>query len=175
MTAISRPAPTEYAPYYGRYIDLVPEGDILTFLSGQIHKTLSLVGSVGEDKADFRYAPGKWSIREVVGHVIDTERVFAFRAFAFSRNDRNALPGMDQEEYARGANHGERRLSAILDEYRSVRGATIALVGSFSEEMLMRTGTASGFGFTVRSLAYIIAGHEQHHLRVLRERYLPAL
>ena len=172
MVTITRPAAAEYAPYYSRYIDLVPQGDIVDLLAGQIEKTLSLLARVDHEKAEYRYAPDKWSVKEVVGHVVDTERVFAFRAFAFSRNDSNPLPGMEQEDYARAANYHDRPLQDILEEFREVRRSTISLCRSFDEGMLMRRGIASECEFSVRSLPYIIAGHELHHMRVLQDKYL---
>jgi len=172
MRTLTRPSSSEHAPYYSRYIDLVPEGDILQILEVQGETTLRYLSSVTEEKAMFRYAPGKWSLKEVVGHVIDTERVFAFRAFAFSRNDRNPLPGMEQEDYAHGANYEQRPLRDILDEFREVRRSNLRLFRSFNDEMLMRKGIASGYEFSVRCLPYIIAGHELHHVEILRERYL---
>ncbi len=172
MPIFTRPSSSEHAPYYSRYIDLVPEGDILRILEAQAETTLRYLSSVSEEKAMFRYAPGKWSIKEVVGHVIDTERVFAFRAFAFSRNDKNPFPGMEQEDYARGANYEQRPLRDILDEFRDVRASSLRLFRSFNDEMLMRKGIASGYEFSVRCLPYIIAGHELHHAGMLRERYL---
>jgi hypothetical protein len=172
MPAIPRPSPTEHAPYYSRYIDLVPDGDILRILEAQIRSTLQLLSPVNEEKAHFRYAPEKWSIKEVIGHVIDTERVFGFRAFAFSRNDKNAFPGMEQEDYVRGANYGERPMKDILDEFVEVRRGSLRFFGTLNENMLMRVGRASGFDFTVRSLPFIMAGHELHHVKVLHEKYL---
>jgi len=167
-----RPRDTEYEAYYGRYISLVPDGDIGTILEKQREATSALLAPLDTETADFRYAEGKWSVKEVVGHIIDAERVFAFRAFAFSRNDPNAIPGMEQDDYARGANYGDRSLRDIVEEYRAVRSATLHLLRSFDNGMLLRTGTASGCSFTVRSTMYIIAGHELHHLRGLKERYL---
>jgi hypothetical protein len=172
MATINRPSPHEHAPYYSRYIDLVPPGNILTSLSNPDAGIIGLLSGVSESKAQFRYAPGKWSIKEVVGHVIDSERVFGFRAFAFSRNDKNPLPGMEQDDYARGANYEERPFRDILDEFADVRNGNLRFFKSLDENMLMRVGKASGFDFTVRSLVYIIAGHELHHMTVLREKYL---
>ena len=171
MPIITRPSSSEHAPYYSRYIDLVPDGDILQILDAQAETTLRHLAAVTEEKATFRYAPGKWSLKEVVGHVIDTERVFAFRAFAFSRSDKNQFPGMEQEEYAQGANYEQRSLGDILDEFHEVRKSNLRLFRSFSEGMLMRRGIASGNEFTVRCLPYIIAGHELHHVKILREGY----
>ncbi len=172
MAAITRPSPSEHAPYYSRYIDLVPQGDIFEILSQQSESFVKLLSTVGNEKAEFRYALGKWIMKEVVGHVIDTERVFAFRAFAFTRDRMTPLPGMDQEIYAAGANYTSRPLEDIVDEYRDVRRSTILLFRSFTPEMFAIRGTASGFEFSVRCLPFIIAGHELHHRQVLVDRYL---
>ena len=172
MAQINRPSTSEHAPYYSRYIDLVPEGNILRILEAQNEETIRTLSGLTEEKALFRYAPGKWSVKEVVGHVIDTERVFGFRAFAFSRGDKNAFPGMEQNEYAQGANYEERSLREILDEFAEVRKGNLRFFRTLNESMLTRVGKASGFEFTVRSTIYIIAGHELHHASVLRDRYL---
>ena len=169
---LTRPKPTEHAPYYSLYIDKVREGDILEVLAQQNRQTLSLLESIGEEKARFRYAPDKWSLKLVIGHVIDVERVFAYRALAFARNDPAKLPSMEQEDYAANANYDRRPLPRILAEFAAVRAATLALFESFDAEIGMRRGTASGYEFTARSMPYIIAGHELHHVGVLRERYL---
>jgi len=172
MPTISRPSASEHAPYYSRYIDLVPEGDILQILDVQPKATLSHLSTVDEEKAKFRYAQGKWSIKEVLGHIIDTERVFAFRAFAFSRNDKNPFPGMEQEEYTAGANYDTRPFAGIVDEFLEVRRASVLLFRNFDPGMFFRKGTASGYEFTVRCFPFIIAGHELHHRQVLNDRYL---
>jgi len=171
-SARRRPAPDEYFEYYDTYIRLVPDGDIIDILKEQLASSVACFRTIPEEKTDFRYAPGKWSTKEVIGHMIDAEWVFTSRALWFARGDRQQLPGMDQDEFMAGANFGERELSSLIEEYRHLRGAGIALFGSFGEEILDRAGNASGHDFTVRSFAYIIAGHERHHLQVLKERYL---
>ncbi len=169
---LTRPEPTEHAPYYALYIDKVPVGNILEILAQQNRQTLQLLESIGEEKARFRYAPDKWSIKLVLGHVIDAERVFAYRALAFARNDPAKLPSMEQNDYAANANFDRRPLRAILAEFAAVRTASLALFESFDAEIAMRHGTASGYEFSVRAILYIIAGHELHHVGVLRERYI---
>ena len=169
---LTRPEPTEHAPYYSLYIDKIREGDILKTLAQQNAQTLQLLESIGEEKANFRYAPDKWSVKQVLGHVIDVERVFAYRALAFARNDPAKLPSMEQNDYAAGANFERRPLGRILAEFAAVRAANLALFESFDAEIAMRRGTASGYEFSVRAIPYIIAGHELHHVGVLRERYL---
>ena len=172
MPTITRPSPSEHAPYYSRYIDLVPPGDIFAILAQQSETFMKLLSTVDNERAEFRYAPGKWKLKEVVGHVIDTERVFAFRAFAFSRNDKNSFPGMEQEEYAAGANYDPRDFAGIVDEFLEVRRASVVLFRNFDPGMFLRKGTASGFEFSVRCLPFIIAGHELHHRQILVDRYL---
>jgi hypothetical protein len=170
--AIGRPAVGEFAPYYGRYIEQVPDGDILELLERQGRETVALLRPVDEHKAGYRYAAGKWSIREVVGHLIDCERVFTYRAVSFARSDANALPGFDENEWAAVSNADRRTLASLLTELAAVRAATVALFRGFGETELARHGTASGNRVTVRGLLYIVAGHERHHVRILRERYL---
>lgn len=168
----ARPEASEYAPYYDTYVSKVPDGNILQVLSSQIDETMALLGTLSEEHADYRYAPGKWSIKEVIGHMSDTERVFAYRALRFSRNDTTPLPGFEQEPFTEAANFSDRTLTDLLDEFRTVRQSTIHLFTGMSEAMMMRTGTASQAAISVRALAYLIAGHERHHVGILRARYL---
>lgn len=169
---MKRPDTSEHEPYYGRYINLVPEGEVPEILEEQGRETIALLKGLTEDHGNYRYAPGKWSLKDLVGHVIDTERVFVFRALVFSRSDTQPFPGMEQDDYARAANYAARPLGEIIGEFESVRTATIHLFRSFTPEILLRSGIANGCRFTVRSIMYIVAGHELHHLRILREKYL---
>lgn len=171
-TAIARPESTEYAPYYDRYVSLVPAGDLLAVLTNQGRETRQLLGSVPDAKAGHRYAAGKWSIREVVGHVMDAERVFCHRALRFARDDRTPLPGFDEQAWTPAGKFDSRSLPDLTQELATVRQATLALFGGFDAEMLGRRGVANGKEVSVRALAYIIAGHERHHCAILRERYL---
>jgi hypothetical protein len=127
---------------------------------------------VAEEDANFRYAPGKWSIKQLVGHVSDIERVFAYRALVFARGDKTPQPSVEQDDYVKGANFDDRTLEDIASEFRAVRDSSLALFRSVDADLVMRSGTASGFGFTVRSIPFILAGHEIHHVAVLKERYL---
>jgi uncharacterized damage-inducible protein DinB len=172
--AIPRPAADEYDPYYAKYVSLVPDGDLVKMLSTQIEKTSKLLNAVAESKAGFRYAPGKWSIKEVVGHLSDSERIFSYRALRFARADTNPLPGFEQDDYVKSAGFDARLLADLLDEFRAVRQATVTLLKSFDEEALRRRGVASDKPISVRALAYNIAGHELHHGEILRTRYLIA-
>ncbi|NIO00715.1 MAG: DUF664 domain-containing protein [Candidatus Latescibacteria bacterium] len=167
-----RPEKKEYFEFYDRYVKLVPEGDIVAILREQLQTTLELLRGVPQEKVDHRYAPGKWTLKEVVGHVIDMEWVFSYRALSFARCKTPPLPGVDQEEFMSGANFSARAMSDLMQELQHLRSANILLFDSFDETILDRTGIASDCRFTVRSIAYIIAGHEKHHMEVLSEKYL---
>ena len=167
-----RPQPDEYDACYADYVGCVPDGDVLATFATQRDELLALITGLPEGTLDHRYAVGKWSVREVVGHVIDAERVFSYRALRFARGDATPLPGMDQDEFIAGADFAHRSHASLVDEYVHLRSANIALFGSFDDEALCRTGVASDCPFTVRALIWLTAGHERHHLDVLRERYL---
>ncbi|HEX5831177.1 MAG TPA: DinB family protein [Gemmatimonadaceae bacterium] len=166
-----RPGADEYLAYYARYIDRVPDGDILAHLEGQIEDVRARLGTFSEERAGFRYAPGKWSVREVVGHMIDVERVMAHRALRFARADVTPLPGFDENAWIAPAGFDARALASLLDEAAAVRAATLALFRNLPEEAWSRGGEANGAHVTVRALAWIIAGHERHHLTLIEERY----
>lgn len=165
------PAEGECAPYYRTYIDQVPEGDYFALSRQQLDGTCQLLENLSPDKQAFRYAPDKWSVKQVLGHILDTEWVFSYRALCMARGDTTPLPGMDQDHFTAGANHDERSMDSLLSELKHLRTANLSLFESFDDAILDRTGNASGVDFTVRSLLYIIAGHERHHVRVLRDKY----
>lgn len=169
---LSRPDPSEYDAFYGTYVDQVPDGDILALLESGVQETRELLGSRAETEAIFRYDVGKWSVKEVLGHMNDAERVFQFRALAFARSDPAAYPGMDQDVYAAHSNAHDRPIEALLEDADAVRKSTLTLFRGLDSSALLWRGRASGVEFSVRSLAWIIAGHEIHHRKVLRERYL---
>jgi hypothetical protein len=169
-----KPDETEYLPYYGKYISLVPDVEILSQMSKQAEDTLALLHSIPESQGGFRYAPGKWSIRELVGHLIDTERIFAYRALRFSRNDRTPLTGYEQDDYVLNASFNDYPLNDLAAEFESVRRSTVFLFKHLNEQAWTRRGIANESEASVRALAYIIAGHELHHMQILRDRYLPA-
>ncbi len=169
---IARPETNEYAPYYEKYISLVSEGDIVATLNQQIDDTLALLRGLSASQADSRYAPDKWSIKEVVGHLIDTERIFAYRALRFARNDQTPLAGFEQNDYVTQAAFSHCDMKELADEFEHVRRASIHLFRHLSEEAWERRGVASDNGVTVRALAWMIAGHELHHRGIVRERYL---
>jgi hypothetical protein len=171
-TTIPRPDATEYVPYYGTYISKVPDGDLLQLLEAQRKETQALLAGIPDARALHRYAPGKWSIKEVIGHLADSERVFAYRALRFAREDRTPVPGFDENAYTPAGRFDVRPLASLAAELDAVRRATIPLFASFDQTTLARRGTANGQEISVRALAYVIAGHERHHLGILRERYL---
>lgn len=169
---IPRPRPDEIAPYYFTYIDQAPGEDPIGLLESQLEEILSLSASIDEERSKYRYAPEKWSIRQVLNHISDTERAFAFRALWFARGFSAPLPGYDQDIAAAGAEADLVSWSAHVEEFRAVRQSTLSLFRNLPPGALDRTGIASEKPFTVRALAYIIPGHVAHHLRILRERYL---
>jgi len=172
--AIAAPDASEYAQYYGRYITLVGGNDVVAALEDQPRETLALLSSLSEEQGDYRYAPDKWSIKEMLGHVIDGERVFSYRALRFARNDQTPLASFEQDDYVRAAGSADRRLADLIEEFVCVRHATVWLFQTLSPEAWMRRGIASDNPVSVRAIAYIIAGHELHHRRMLREKYLTA-
>lgn len=170
--SIGRPQSGEYSPYFNRYLTHVPDGDVLEMLEAQLEETTSLLQGLAPETGDHRYGPDKWSIKEVVSHMIDTERVFAYRALRISRNDPTPLPGFEQDDYVREGNAAERSLDDLVAEFRAVRAASLALFRGMSQAMLPRRGVASGADLSVRAVPWILAGHERHHLNILQERYL---
>lgn len=167
-----RPNTGEYAPYHEQYINLVPEGDILWVLGEQTRETLSVLRGISEAQADYRYSPGKWSIKEVVGHIIDAERIFGYRALRFARNDRTPLSGFEQDDYVKYGGFGAQSLSDLASEYEHVRRANIYLFRGLTSEAWDRRGTANDNEISVRAMAYIMAGHELHHMGIIRTKYL---
>jgi hypothetical protein len=169
--AIGRPQPGEYAPYYDRYIALIEGEDILGTLDEQRRKTVLLLSGRGEAEGEFRYAPEKWSAKEVLGHVNDTERIFAYRALRIARADATPMEGFEQDDYVRNGPFARRPLADLIEDYIAVRRATLSLLRNLHEAAWTRRGVANKNEITVRALAYIIAGHELHHRRILEEKY----
>ncbi len=167
-----RPKTDEYDAYYGLYIDQAPEGDILEIMAAELAATRSLLGSLSEEQETYRYAEGKWSPREIVGHLIDCEWTFAYRGLCFARQDPAELPGFDQDLWARSSNAGEESLPTLLETFAAARQSSLAIFRAFDEETWIRRGVANGCTFSVRSMPFILAGHEIHHRKVLEERYL---
>jgi len=169
---IGRPAATEHHPYFSRYIDQNVEDDVIAALENQITEALALLGAIPESKAGHRYAPEKWSIRQVVAHLIDSERVFAYRALRFARTDSTPLPGFDEAVYAPASGADRRTLADLTAEYECVRRANLHFFRGLDEAAWLRSGNANENPVSVRALAWIIAGHGRHHAQVLKERYL---
>lgn len=168
------PAADEYDPYYSRYISRVPAGDFPTYLRRQVDDVVAFFGGIGPGQADFAYAPGKWTIKEVLGHLIDSERVFAYRALSFARSDPNPLPGFDQDVWAPPAACGRRSLDELIAEWILVRASTLALAEGLPADAPLRRGIASDKEISVRALLYVPAGHVNYHVEMVRERYLSA-
>jgi len=171
VSAIARPEPGEYAPYYDRYISLAPGNDILGTLDTQRRQLMLLLSGHDDSEADFRYAPHKWSAKEVLGHVCDTERIFAYRALRISRGDRTPIEGFEQDDYIRNAPFANRPLAELIEDYIAVRRATLTLLRNLDEPAWTRRGIANKNEVSVRAIAYTIAGHEVHHRRILEEKY----
>src|SRR5882672_3457937 len=166
----TRPDSTEYAPYYGQYIAMVPDGNIAATLLAQVETTLSLLRTLSEEQGRYAYAPGKWSIKQLLGHVIDSERIFAYRALRIGRNDQTPLPGFEQDDYVANTNFNARTLKSLLEEFAAVRQASVHLFKHFTNEEWLRRGTANDNQISTRALAYIIAGHALHHAITLESR-----
>jgi uncharacterized damage-inducible protein DinB len=171
----SVPQASEYASYYSRYISLVPNGDIVSLLTEQAGQTAEALSGLSDREADFRYAPGKWTIKQVLGHLIDSERVFAYRALRIARNDKTPIEGFEQDDYVANGPFASVTLAELVMEFTAVRHSTVLLFRHLAPEGWDRRGTANNNEVTVRATAYIIAGHELHHLRILQEKYLSAL
>lgn len=169
---IGRPEASEHLPYYEKYISLVQSSDIVTELREQMTRTQALLASMGDEKGNFRYAPEKWNVKEVLGHLIDTERIMGYRALRIARNDRTPMEGFEQDDYVRNGPHGNCTMKDLAQEFACVRQVSVFLFRSLDAEAWMRRGTANKAEITVRALAYIIAGHELHHRRMLVEQYL---
>lgn len=169
---ISQLTDTEFAPFYSSYVAQVSDGDLLEELEISVHDLIRFVQNVPMDKYDYRYAEGKWTIKDILQHLMDSERVFAYRALRIARNDKTPLPGFDENEFADNAGGDDRSIRDLLTELALIRQSTIHLFKTFNEETLGRIGTASGFSVSVRALGVIIIGHQKHHQKVFEERYL---
>jgi uncharacterized damage-inducible protein DinB len=169
-----RPQQGDYALYYEKYVALVPSGDFLEILRSQLQELIQLLSPLSEHQAEFRYAPGKWSIKEVIGHVSDAERIFAYRLLRIARGDQTPLASFEQDGYITNGNFSARILPDLLQEFSAVREATICLIRSLDDAAWLRRGTASQKEVSVLALAFIIAGHDRHHRIILGKHYLPA-
>lgn len=169
---MNRPEKTEYDPYYERYVSLVADGDIIGTLGAQSTHLQDIFTGLREEKGEFRYADGKWSIKELLGHLIDGERMFAYRLFRISRGDETPIEGFEQDGYIENAHSNERSFADILEEFSLLRRANMILFKNLDDAAWSRIGTANNVQVSVRALIYIMAGHIEHHLTILRERYL---
>jgi len=167
---ISRPADNEYAPFYATYISKVPDGDLLNFMELQPDEFNGLVNDLNDEQAIEPPTPGKWSVKQMLGHVCDTERIMGYRALRFARADKTEIEGFEQDDYVVAANSNARSTSELLAELKSVRGATLSLLESLTTAESERSGIANRKSISVRALAYVIAGHAQHHLELLRKQ-----
>jgi hypothetical protein len=169
---IEQPQAGEYPPYYQSYLDRVKSGDVIKTLKDQIMDIQAVISKIPEEKEGFAYAEGKWTIKEVIGHIIDTERILGYRALRFARKDKTVLPGFDENEFVANANFNKRTLYELAHEFAIVREANIALFKTFSKEELIEKGNANGQEVSVRAIIYMIAGHASHHVNVIRTKYL---
>jgi hypothetical protein len=168
----ARPDASEYAPFYAGYVAKIPDGDLVATLDAQTGEYFQTLSPITDAKGGFAYAPGKWTIKELLGHVVDTERVFSYRAMRIARGDETPLPGFDEKAWVPLSGANDRTVADLLGEFRAVRAATLAQLRHLPADSVTRRGVASGKEVSVRALAWIIAGHAAHHLGILRERYL---
>lgn len=164
--------PAEYADFYSAYVSTLQNVDLIEELEISVHRLIRFVQDIPMDKYDYRYAEGKWTIKDILQHLIDSERVFSYRALRFARNDKSELPGFEENSYAEEARGSQRSIQQLLTELAVVRQSTLYLFKTFSETELMRSGIASGREMSVRALGFIIIGHQNHHQRIFSERYL---
>jgi DinB superfamily len=168
---LTRPDRPEYADFYVNYIAKVPDGDVIAFLSNQPAAYRRLLSSLSDGAASARPQPGKWNVKEIIGHLCDAERIQSYRALRFARGDQKELHGFEQDDYVREAHSDRRSLSDLLDEFEDLRRSTVALVKSFPPDVEQRSGVANGAPISVRAMVYVIAGHTQHHYNLLKERF----
>lgn len=169
---MNRPEKNEYYEYYGKYVSLVSETEIIPALEKQISEIQKLSAEISEEKAAFAYAEGKWTIKELLGHLIDTEKIFAYRAMRIARGDKTPMEGYEQDGYIENANFNDYTFSGLIEELTLARQTNLSFFKNLSDEAWLRTGTASGYPFSVRALAYISVGHIRHHANILKTRYL---
>ncbi|HUP59545.1 MAG TPA: DinB family protein [Thermoanaerobaculia bacterium] len=167
-----KPASTDYGSWYAGYVSLVPEDDVLSAIEQQSSETQKLISSLDHARAAYRYAEGKWSVKEVIGHVTDAERVFGYRAMCIARGEKNSLPGFDENSYMKDSGFDDWRIGDLAEAYAMMRRANIVMFRNLPAEAWERRGLANQNEITVNAIAYIIVGHERHHVKVLRERYL---
>jgi uncharacterized damage-inducible protein DinB len=169
---ITKPQPDEYPAYASTYVNKVPEGPIIEILEYLRDNTYNFFSRMTATQADYAYAEGKWTVKEVLGHMIDTERVFAFRALCFSRGDKSPLPGFEQDDYVANSAYDTRSIQSLAGEFKALRDSTIYLYSSFTGEQCELSGIANGNPVSVRALVYMTVGHELHHLEIVKEKYI---
>lgn len=169
---MKRPSEQDYPLYYKGYIESVAGEDVISVLEQQLKEADTFFNSISASKENFAYAEGKWTVKEVIGHMVDVERVMAYRALAFARNEKKRIPGFDENDYVRAGGFYERSVQSLVDEFKSLRLSNIILFKSFNDEVLSRRGIANEFEITVTAIIFIIAGHYKHHVNILMERYL---
>lgn len=169
---MKRPQANEFPAYYKHYLELVTETDVMKALKDQVMDIQAMISEIPEDKEGFAYADGKWTIKEVIGHIIDTERVLGYRAMRFARKDKTVLPGFDENEFVKNADFNKRTLYELGHEFAIVREANLALFKTFNDDDATQIGNANGNAVSVRAIVYMIAGHATHHMNVVREKYL---
>ena len=169
---IQKPQPNEYSAYAAAYVSKVPNGPVIEVLEYLKESTYNFFSRMTDAQAEYAYAEGKWTLKQVLGHMIDTERVFGFRAFCFSRGDKNPLPGFEQDNYVNAATFEGRSIQSLANEFKIVREANVYLYSSLSDEQSLLFGTANGNPVSVRALVYMTAGHELHHLDIVKEKYI---
>jgi hypothetical protein len=169
---MSKPSPTNYPGYFQRYIDLVEEDDLATGFKNQLARIQPILNSISEEKANYAYAEGKWTLKELLQHQIDSERIFAYRALCFARGEEQSLPGFEENDYAENSDANARSWKSLTEEFYAVRHTTEILFNSLSPEALARTGTANNNLQSVESIGFVMIGHVNHHLRVMQGRYL---
>ncbi len=167
-----RPEPTTYPSYFNTYIKLVEGSEISKIINNQSPIDLDFFESVNEEQSLYKYQEEKWTVKEILQHIIDTERIFCFRALAIARREEDKLPGFDENNYAKYSRANERTWADLVSEFRALRAATIFLIESFNEEDLLRSGNVNDYQITVSAICYTIVGHVQHHIHIIRERYL---
>lgn len=170
QAVIRRPQVTEHAPYYANYIALVPEDDVLAVMRNQLEQDIAFLRAISEEQATILHPPYTWTIKQVVGHLADGERIFAYRALRIARGDATPLPGFDENEYARASEFSRLALPSLVEEFESIRRATIHLFQNLAPDSWLRIGTANDHPVSVRAIAYIIAGHARHHMSIVRKR-----
>lgn len=169
---MQKPGTIEYAPYYQHYIDLINTDDVISIFKLQSEEIVALLKNINEEQASTRYAEGKWTLKEVVAHIVDSERIFGYRVLAISRGEKSTLPYFEENKYVKNGNYHNRSLESLISEYYHLSSANLELFNTLDDEMLLRNGTVGEREISVRAIVFITVGHEKHHLEILKTRYL---